>query len=330
MVASTSVMVLLWMAIRWRAWGGEQVQSDYAQNDSTAKDYIKNRPGGYEGGYKITWDGDTTGKTVVDIDEGFSMVKVSDAILSQEDVIGGTINAGSAEVFTISSEMIVPIDESNFALGKYIVIVADAPAIFLEIELPEAGIYFVSAPSYGVNVNSLSKLIVFQYDDKYIPDTILRENKAYTNDERNVSITWDGNTDGKDTFNYNGFPYYKLSDEVLPFKGVQSVSSRATNGNTDDILYEGTNCYKAGIAIVVTQAGTCTLANSQNSSTIITFTAPSTGIYFWTNDNTGKYQTSLELSYLREQTGVIIQSPNKKWAITVDDSGNISATEITE
>lgn len=27
--------------------GGEQVQSDYAQNDPTAKDYIKNRPGGY-------------------------------------------------------------------------------------------------------------------------------------------------------------------------------------------------------------------------------------------------------------------------------------------
>ena len=41
--------------------GGESVQADWAQNDSTAKDYIKNRVGGYEITRTYTWDGDTTG-----------------------------------------------------------------------------------------------------------------------------------------------------------------------------------------------------------------------------------------------------------------------------
>ena len=59
------------------------------------------------------------------------------------------------------------------------------------------------------------------------------------------------------------------------------------------------------------------------------FTAPSTGIYFWTND-TGAYQTSLELTSFIEQDGIIVNSANKKWKITVDDNGVISATEITK
>ena len=40
--------------------GGKQVQTDWYQNDATAKDYIKNRIGGYTKttpGYEITWDG---------------------------------------------------------------------------------------------------------------------------------------------------------------------------------------------------------------------------------------------------------------------------------
>lgn len=307
------------------------MQTDYAQNDSTAKDYIKNRPGGYEEGFEITWDGDTTGKTVVDINEDARLIKVSDAILSQEDVIGGTIDAGSARVFTISSEMITPLDGRNFALEMFVVIVADAPAMFAETELPEAGIYFTSAPSYGINVNSLSKLIVFQYDDKYIPDTIARKDEVYTKYARkeNISITWDGNIENEDTFTFNSFLYYKMSDIAIPFEDVISVTSQYSDGNTSTLCYSGTNCYKTGYGIVVTKAGACKLSPN-NSSTILSFSAPSTGIYFFYRNDTQAYQTSLNLSYRQAGTGLLVNSPNKKWAITVDDSGNISAVEITK
>lgn len=318
--------------------GGEQVQSDYAQNDPTAKDYIKNRPGGYGERWEIAWDGDTTGRVSTTM-EGApgAWYKVSDKILTADDIIGGTITRiqnGVSQSLVIASDMIFRSDY-GVAIGEPAIMISAKQGIFnmgdYNISIPEPGTYFVSASvdGYSMFVSSLSNITVRPFDDKYIPDTILRENKAYTNDERNVSITWDGNTDGKDTFNFNALPYYKLSDEVLPFKGVQSVSALTTTGRQENLLYEGTNCYNAGFAIVVTQAGTCKLALSQNSSTIITFTAPSAGIYFFYK-NTGEYQTSLELSYLREQTGLIINSPNKQWAITVDDSGNISATQITK
>ena len=60
--------------------GGEQVQTDWNQNDATAKDYIKNRPGGYAvtPSLVITWDGDTTGKETIDLGVGFTMVKIAD------------------------------------------------------------------------------------------------------------------------------------------------------------------------------------------------------------------------------------------------------------
>lgn len=51
---------------------------DWNQNDPNAKDYIKNRPGGYViPPFEITWDGDTTGKDTVDLD-GITMVKIAD------------------------------------------------------------------------------------------------------------------------------------------------------------------------------------------------------------------------------------------------------------
>ena len=55
-------------------------QPDWNQNDPSAKDYIKNRPGGYAiaPSLEITWDGDTTGKETVDVGEGFTLVKIAD------------------------------------------------------------------------------------------------------------------------------------------------------------------------------------------------------------------------------------------------------------
>ena len=144
-----------------------------------------------------------------------------------------------------------------------------------------------------------------------------------------MSITWDGNKDGKDTFLFNGsFDYYKISDDVPVFKRIQSVSTSSNGSSELSELYEGENCYSAGSSIVVTKAGACRLAVTEGG-TMMSFTAPSTGIYFWTN-NMGAYQTDLEASVFIEQDGIIVNSASKKWKITVDDNGAISATEIPE
>lgn len=60
--------------------GAQNVKPDWNQNDPNAKDYIKNRPGGYviPPSVEITWDGDTTGKETIDLSEGSKLVKIAD------------------------------------------------------------------------------------------------------------------------------------------------------------------------------------------------------------------------------------------------------------
>lgn len=66
---------------------------DWYQNDSTARDYIKNRPGGYAVNYpalNIEWDGVIGDRVSVDAN-GMKFVKVSDEIPKAEQLVGGTI-----------------------------------------------------------------------------------------------------------------------------------------------------------------------------------------------------------------------------------------------
>ena len=66
---------------------------DYNQNNPTASDYIKNRPGGYTVNYpalNIEWDGVIGDKVTVDINGG-KFVKVSNEIPKIEQLVGGTI-----------------------------------------------------------------------------------------------------------------------------------------------------------------------------------------------------------------------------------------------
>ena len=67
-------------------------EKDWLQNDSTASDYIKNRPGGYTVNYpalNIEWDGVIGDKVTVDFD-GMKFVKVSDEIPKAKQLVGGT------------------------------------------------------------------------------------------------------------------------------------------------------------------------------------------------------------------------------------------------
>lgn len=70
------------------AGGGGGVQPDWNQNDSTAADFVKNRPGAY---YEITpdltftYDGNPVGKTVFNLGDGIIIVKVSEAELPTQE-----------------------------------------------------------------------------------------------------------------------------------------------------------------------------------------------------------------------------------------------------
>lgn len=312
------------------------MQTDWNQNDTTAKDYIKNRPGGYEENLEITWDGDTTGRVSATA-EGMPYVwyKVSDKILTPDQVIGGTITViqnGEATQSVITGDAYSEVEFGYMTSDSYVFIVEKAGDfnIGINVYIPEPGVYFVNVIANGmsVRVSSLSNIIAHPFDDKYIPNTIARKDEVYTNYSHTMSITCDGNTDGKDTFVWDDWHYYKMSDAAPEFKHIQSVStSRSDDSTKNTELYEGENCYKAGFSIVVTKAGACKLAENEGG-TVYSFTAPSTGIYFWIDNDV--YQTDLEASLFIEQAGIIVNSASKKWKIAVDDNGAISATEIPE
>ena len=68
---------------------------DYNQNDPTASDYIKNRPGGYTVNYpalNIEWDGVIGDRVSVDVN-GMKFVKVSYEIPKIEQLWGATVTA---------------------------------------------------------------------------------------------------------------------------------------------------------------------------------------------------------------------------------------------
>ena len=132
---------------------------DWNQNDPDAKDYVKNRPGGYTKitpGYDITWDGVVGDKSSVEYD-GVRFVKVSDRALTAEELLGATVvvdNGGDEElsVYTVGTQSMW---NSGFLTAIYIdgryddvdliVSVSSAPAYYDsddECVFEETGTYF--------------------------------------------------------------------------------------------------------------------------------------------------------------------------------------------
>ena len=162
------------------------MQTDWNQNDTTAKDYIKNRPGGYEEGFEITWDGDTTGRISATA-EGMPYVwyKVSDKILPPDQVIGSTITLvqnGVATQSVITGDAYSEVEFGYMTKDVYVFIVEKTGDfnIGINIHIPEPGVYFVNAIANGmsIRVSSLFNIIAHPFDDKYIPDTIARRDEV--------------------------------------------------------------------------------------------------------------------------------------------------------
>ena len=117
-------------------------QADWNQNDESAADYVKNRPGGYTKttpGYEITWDGVVGDKVVVD-GGAVQFVKVSDRVFTAEELIGATVTVGDQSSIinndNIQSQNGV-IDVDN---GVW---VCTAPITISGITIPETGTYFI-------------------------------------------------------------------------------------------------------------------------------------------------------------------------------------------
>lgn len=130
-------------------------QPDWNQNDETAADYVKNRPGGYTQtipGYEITWDGVIGDKVAVNAGE-MQFVKVSDRVFTVEELIGATIVVGDRSLI-VSDEDIK--NENDIIIAQGCGLVCSTPTMIDDITIPETGTYFAKVDETTF-ISSLSK-----------------------------------------------------------------------------------------------------------------------------------------------------------------------------
>lgn len=147
-----------------------------------------------------------------------------------------------------------------------------------------------------------------------------------------VQKTFEGSfdkvTEGRDTFVYNAFNYYKISEFSPRREDVISFSGTRANGNVLSFINEGENCCEYGFFVVVYQAGQCRLTVG---STIQSFNAPSAGLYA-AYDSGNAFMSAGTYNFTLRLVRNIIQSSTtfKRYYLDVDETGALTATEVTE
>lgn len=304
---------------------------------------LKTAVGGYVETKEITWDGDTTGKTFVELGSQ-RCYHVSDEFFTKEQLIGATV-----EVTQGSEKQSVTITEGDVSELNGVVttqvgiISVPAPTTVQGFTFEKKGVYFLAGNNYFIS--RLFAVKVEKIPEKFIDQTLLEQkvDDVRTNFAKmvsaTVSFTFDKQTTDRDTFVFNAFDYYKISDFNPDTADVISFNGTRATGDDYNIIKTGTNCAGYGLFIVVNSRGSCSLP--VNDEVTMDFTAPSSGLYALYaegNENmtagTANFETAgTAIFEIKNKTGIVLYSSTinseKKFKISVDDSGALSATEVT-
>lgn len=320
-------------------------QADWNQNDSTAADYVKNRPFytgdpvetvfvdestvsfGYVGGkyvaefpstfeatvgdtYKVSWDGTVYECTCVDV--------------------YGQLAIGNLSIMGAGSDTGEPFFMGIVNGDGISILTADTSA------------------SHTFSISGFAREVV-KIDEKYLPENIANKSEveaaqttadnAQAAADKNketlsqmltyvLTFTFDKKTSGRDTFTLNNLKYYKISDfnpgpeDVISFKGTRESGVEWSETNA------GNNCVKYGFFIVVAAAGVCSV---QSGTLTHSFTAPSAGLYACYTEGDASMTAGTGEFTMMAIDGLTIKSSTygstKKFRITVDDSGLVQSVD---
>lgn len=296
---------------------GSETTKDWNQNDPTASDYIKNRPGGYHfttPTFSIEWDGKIGDKLAIETGHGF-MCKVSDLILEPLQLKNCKIYLSNMEY-----EVDVPkiIGEGFVNYGSMVLFISNAPCVINNIRFEECGVYAMVA-SQGDNaifvrkIEQTSEDVIRSFDINVLPMEIphlLLKNENYRIDFTNIST----NTEIIDlakafnkamaTGDYNKFTAMRNGSGFTLETDINSAANYTIDENTNAV-----SCYFWGTkrAIYYRHKG-----GEEDIFKLV-------GLY-------NNIPTSPEKKiYIASSTS----GSKKKFEITVDDTGTISATEVT-
>ena len=278
-----------------------------------------------------------------DLNEGLYGAGLTEVL----ELIGGqtyTVNWDGTEY-----ECVCVVIESIHVLGNLSILGAgaDTGEPFLYASHAMAFLTFDTAASHTISVKTTMEVIT-PMAEGFLPSgvTAAIENaqttaeNAQTTADKNKEVlagafssvatfTFDKQTSGKDTFVFNALNYYKISDfnpdpeDVISFRGTDE------SGSEFSYINMGNNCVEYGYFIIAASAGVCSIPLPE---TVGSFTAPSAGLYA-RYEESNPYQTAGTGEFTLMSYGLTIKSSTygstKKFRITVDDSGTISATEVT-
>ena len=318
------------------------VQSDWNQNDDTQPDYVKNRP---------FYTGDPV-ETILVEERTISFSELSGGIYQGQFL--STFSPTIGETYKVSwdgtvYECVCGSMQGAGVIGNLSIVGAgsDTGEPFVMAVEDDLGLVIYTADTSASHTISISRFVseVVKIDEKYLPDTIatkseveVAQNTANSNKEvlysafsSAVTFTFDKQTSGRDTFVFNAFHYYKISDFNPAPENVISFIGTAENGDESSIITIGSKCVAYGLFIVVAAAGHCSLPITETSQG--SFSAPSAGLYaIYTEGHTSVTAGTGQFT-LMQMDGLTIKSSTanstKRFRITVDDSGTISATEVT-
>lgn len=306
----------------------------------------------------ITWDGDTTGREEVPFDDTKKIYHVSNTIYPPDGIIGSTFTImrnGVPEDIVITDEMFR--DLSMNLPGAWQVAYDGAFAVVCAPSGSSgfpAGLYFLKTDSYYVSSLSLNGTVLKEIDPIYLPAIPAEKLPAITAEllpeipaeklpeipadklpsslfyevQKTFEGSFDKVTEGRDTFVFNSFNYYKFSEFAPRREDVISFSGTDMAEGTRSTITEGENCCGYGLFIVVYQSGACKLAAGP---TQMSFNAPSAGIYAKYKSG-NDYMSAGTYNFTLRLVRNIIQSSTtfKRYYLDVNDSGALIATEVTE
>lgn len=247
--------------------GGSGVQPDWLQNDATAADYVKNRPGGYYGtelaAISISFDGDTTGKSTATLGDTLYVKVSDDTIIFKEQLLGGTMTimvSGNSRTITIGEDQMAEVE----VLPEGIMLAGTAISVNKDFTVDETttltrGIWF----AYMANITYVSGLTtppykpVFRFSKDFIPYTTPnwaqnnpdaesyiknRPGGYYFDGLPSQTFEYDGNKEGKTTDDN-----YVLVDGAVGINsGVllyqQFVGAEITINNNGELSTEKVHC----------------------------------------------------------------------------------------
>lgn len=290
----------------------ESIVADWNESDETKLSYIKNRPF-YEENTEcfIEWDGDATGKvSVKDV-----LYKVSDITPSKNELIGAVVSIYNGETLTVSESDIFDLSYLGYAIGELVAVIRNA-GDFNGITIPEPGLYFLrDGDIYAASLSYTAKNIK-QLDEKYIPDHVRKMCVNFFEDNS-------GNFTADHTF-----------DEIKAHVDNGGIVDAVIYGDTYISLISN---YPDSISFFANYLENTEFIyvriNSDNKVylDLISFDE----VFVFKNqggENSGKF-LMVGSDGIVAPSDMIIQSStegsDKKFKITVDDNGTISATEVT-